>query len=155
MAINYQMKLGDCIFCVIEKHALLPDTVWNNPSNASLRGKRRELKFLSPGDVIFIPDISPKEVKEPTNLVHKFRMKSEKHRHWIEIELVGEDDHPIPNEKYKVILPDGSSKEGELDQNGWARIEDDPAGECEISFPKLDKESWEFIEAVGAKPPVS
>ena len=37
------------------------------------------MKMLLPGDVVFIPDIIPKEVKEPTNQVHKFRMKAEKH----------------------------------------------------------------------------
>jgi hypothetical protein len=39
MAINYQIKLGDCIFCVIKQHGLLPD------------------------DVLFIPNIRVKEVK--------------------------------------------------------------------------------------------
>ena len=78
-------------------------------------------------------------------------MKGELHRHWIEIELVGEDNKPIPNEKYKVTLPDGSVNEGELDQNGWARIEGEPEGICEVTFPNLDKEALEFIEKVGQR----
>lgn len=151
MAVNYQIKLGDCIFCVINEHNLLPDTVWQHTNNAALRQKRRELKMLVPDDVLFIPDIRPKEVKRATNQVHKFQMKGELHRHWIEIELVGEDDKPIPNEKYKVKLPDGTEKEGTLDQNGWARVESDPKGDCEITFPEMDKEAWKYIEAVGPK----
>ncbi len=151
MAINYQFKLGDCIFCIIQEKHLLPDPVWKHSNNALLREKRQELKLLLPGDVLFIPDIQPKEVKEPTNQVHKFYLKGEKHIHWIEIELVGEDDKPIPNEKYKVVLPDGSIKEGNLDQNGWVRVESNPVGKCEVTFPELDKEAWQFIEAVAAK----
>ena len=150
MAENYQMKLGDCIFCVIKEQGLLPETVWNHANNAALRTKRRELKMLLPDDVLFIPDIRPKEVKEPTNQVHKFQMKGE-HLHWIEIELIGEDDEPIPNEAYKVILPDGSEKEGKLDKNGWARIENQLIGEWEVTFPELDKEACEFIKSIGPK----
>lgn len=152
MSVNYQMKLGDCIFCIIVEKGFLPETVWNHSNNASLRERRRELKRLLPDDVVFIPDVQPKEVKELTNQVHKFRLKGEKHLHWIEIELVGEDGKPIPDEEYKVVLPDGSVKEGQLDQNGWARVESKPAGEGEVSFPKLDEAAWKFIEAVGSKP---
>ena len=151
MAINYQLKLGDCIFCIIKEQGFLPETVWKHSNNKPLREKRQELVMLLPGDVVFIPDIQPKEVKEPTNQVHKFQMKGENHLHWIEIELVGEDDKPYPNEKYKVVLPDGSEKEGNLDKNGWARVEGNPAGECKVTFPELDKEALEFIEEVGPK----
>lgn len=70
---------------------------------------------------------------------------------WIEIELVGEDDKPIPGEKYRVTLPDGSVDEGTLDQNGWARVEGFEKGECEVTFPDLDQEAWEFIESTGAR----
>ncbi len=151
MAINYQIKLGDCIFCIIKEHNHLPATVWEHSNNAVLRRQRQEMKRLLPGDVVFIPDVRPKEVIEPTNQVHKFYMKGEKHLHWIEIELVGEDNKPIPNEKYKIVLPDGSIKEGKLDQNGWSRVEGNPAGRYEVTFPELDKDAWKFIEAVGAK----
>ena len=64
---------------------------------------------------------------------------------WIEIELVGEDDEPIPGEKYKVTLPDGKVAEGTLDQNGFKRLERIPPGNCQITFPKLDKDAWEKI----------
>lgn len=145
------MKLGDCIFCIIQEKGFFPDTVWKHQNNQALREKRSDLKLLQPGDSIFIPDARPKEVKEPTNQVHKFRMKAEKHRHWVEIELIGQDGKPIPNEKYKVVLPDEIIKEGNLDQNGWARFECDPAGDCEVTFPEMDWEAWELVEAVGPK----
>ena len=70
---------------------------------------------------------------------------------WIEIELVGEDDQPIPGEKYKVVLPDKTVAQGTLDQNGWVRVEGFEAGDCKVSFPNLDKDAWEFIESGGAK----
>ncbi len=75
----------------------------------------------------------------------------EEAKSWIEIELVGEDDKPIPGEKYRVTLPDGSVDEGTLDQNGWARIAGFTAGACKTTFPELDQDAWTFIEATGPK----
>ncbi len=69
----------------------------------------------------------------------------EKKTSWIEIELVGEDDEPIPGEKYTITLPDESVAEGTLDEKGFARIEGFEKGACKVSFPELDKEAWEKI----------
>jgi hypothetical protein len=71
---------------------------------------------------------------------------------WIEIELVGEDDQPIPGERYKITLPDGRVDEGTLDQTGWARVAGFAAGQCQITFPELDQEAWSFIESTGPRP---
>ncbi len=64
---------------------------------------------------------------------------------WIEIELVGKEDQPIPGERYRIILPDGRVAEGTLDENGFKRLEGIPPGNCDITFPKLHKDSWEKI----------
>jgi len=75
----------------------------------------------------------------------------EKELSWIEIELVGEDDKPIPGEKYRVTLPDNSVDEGTLDSQGYARVEGFEKGSCKITFPDLDKEAWEFVSSLGPK----
>ncbi len=62
---------------------------------------------------------------------------------WIEIELVGEDDKPIPGEKYEITLPDGSVASGTLDADGLARVEGFEPGQCKVSFPDLDQDAWE------------
>ncbi len=64
---------------------------------------------------------------------------------WIEIQLLGEDDSPIPEEKYRVVLPDGVLQEGKLDAEGLAKLEEIPSGNCKICFPDLDEEAWEEI----------
>ena len=64
---------------------------------------------------------------------------------WIEIELVDEEDEPVPSEKYEIKLPDGSVAKGTLDGDGLARIEGIEPGTCEITFPNLDKEAWEKV----------
>jgi hypothetical protein len=69
--------------------------------------------------------------------------EEQKKTSWIEIELVGEDDRPIPGEKYRIKLPDNSVDEGTLDDKGFARVEGFEKGDCQISFPELDREAWE------------
>jgi type VI secretion system secreted protein VgrG len=64
---------------------------------------------------------------------------------WVEIQLVGEDGKPIPDEPYRLTLPDGSVEEGTLDDKGLARIEGFERGECQVTFPELDKEAWEPV----------
>jgi len=67
---------------------------------------------------------------------------------WILIDLLGEDDKPIPDEKYKLEMPDGTVKESSLDESGRGFIYDiEKKGECKISFPDIDKDAWEKIKA--------
>lgn len=65
---------------------------------------------------------------------------------WIKIQLIGEDDKPIPGEKYRVELPDGSTREGTLDAEGIAGFEEIDPGTCKITFPDLDQDAWEPID---------
>ncbi len=64
---------------------------------------------------------------------------------WIEIELVGEDGSPIPNERFSIRLPDGKLEEGTLDADGKTRFDDIPSGNCFVSFPDLDEDAWEAV----------
>ncbi len=75
---------------------------------------------------------------------HKPTEEEIEEKSWIEIELVDEEDEPVPGEKYKITLPDGETiAEGTLDNNGFARVEGIDKGTCKITFPELDKEAWE------------
>jgi hypothetical protein len=58
---------------------------------------------------------------------------------WIEIELKDGGDNPITDEKYILHLPDGQQRDGHLDENGYARIDNVPPGKCTLEFPDLDE----------------
>jgi hypothetical protein len=63
--------------------------------------------------------------------------------HWIEIQLVGEDNSPISWEEYEVTLPQGEKVRGYVDEKGSARVENIAVpGTCVITFPRLDMEAW-------------
>ncbi|MEK7724532.1 MAG: LysM peptidoglycan-binding domain-containing protein, partial [Acidobacteriota bacterium] len=76
MAENYQVRSGDCISSIAFANGFSPDTIWNHPNNAALKAKRKDPNVLLPGDIVFVPDKRLKEVREPTNQVHKFMVKN-------------------------------------------------------------------------------
>ncbi|MFZ5979819.1 MAG: hypothetical protein ACOYVF_04240 [Candidatus Zixiibacteriota bacterium] len=56
---------------------------------------------------------------------------------YLEIELVNQKGEPVPDEEYKVTLPDGTTKKGKLDKNGRAVVKDVPPGKCIVEFKDL------------------
>ena len=60
-----------------------------------------------------------------------------KFQDWYEIVLVNQNNNPVPNEKYKLTLSDGSVHEGKLDDKGKALEKDIPPGKCKVEFPDL------------------
>ena len=64
-------------------------------------------------------------------------------KHWIEIQLNDDDGNPVPGESYKITLPDGTTvADGTLDDKGHARVANIDPGNCQVTFPNLDKDSW-------------
>jgi hypothetical protein len=74
---------------------------------------------------------------------HKPPEDDEEKKSWIEIELLDEEDKPVPGERYRITLPDGKTvAEGTLDENGFARVEGIDSGQAKIEFPDLDESCW-------------
>jgi hypothetical protein len=56
---------------------------------------------------------------------------------WIILALKGEDGQPIGDIAYELVLADGQEKKGQLDANGYAKIEKVPPGPYTLRFPDL------------------
>ena len=65
--------------------------------------------------------------------------------HWLEIQLLDEEDMPVANEEYVVTLPDGSRVRGYLDADGGARLALDDPGNCKVTFPRIDGVAWKDL----------
>ena len=53
----------------------------------------------------------------------------------LELVLRDAEGQPVPGARYRVTLPAGAVIEGELDGDGFARVDRVPAGECRVEFP--------------------
>jgi type VI secretion system secreted protein VgrG len=70
--------------------------------------------------------------------------ENQEKKHWIEVQLNDQDGNPVPGEVYKITLPDGTTiADGTLDDKGHARVDNIDPGTCQVTFPNLDKDSWE------------
>lgn len=77
---------------------------------------------------------------------HQEPEEEDGNKSWIEIELVDEDEQPVPGERYRIILPDATTvAEGTTGSDGKAKVSGIDPGTCKITFPDLDKEAWEKI----------
>ncbi len=72
---------------------------------------------------------------------------------WVEIRLLDGQKDAVPDIQYRVQLPDASVREGKLDSNGCARFDGIVAGQCVVTFPELDEQSWWYdsSDAGGSK----
>lgn len=57
--------------------------------------------------------------------------------HWIEFQLIDSESKPLPDQKYIVTDPAGTTISGFLDDNGYAKVSPVKAGRCRIDFPEL------------------
>jgi phage protein D/translation initiation factor IF-1 len=64
---------------------------------------------------------------------------------FVEIALADSAGKPLPGERYRVTLADGSVREGILDGKGRARVSGLPKGQqVKVTFPEYDADSWKF-----------
>ena len=56
------------------------------------------------------------------------------YKDWLEIEMLDEEDNPVPDAEYRFLAPNGEVKQGKLDSNGTARMENLPPGAERVRF---------------------
>jgi len=71
--------------------------------------------------------------------VEKQRARSDilEFKDYLEIELLDNDDNPIPNEEYILYLSNGEIRKGKLDGNGYKKEEEVLPGNCDVKFPNI------------------
>jgi Putative peptidoglycan binding domain len=115
MAIRYEVLQGDCISSIAFEHGFFPDTIWNHPNNAALKGKRKDPNVLLPGDIVFVPDRRLKELPRPTEHLHKFRCKAVPEKLKLQLLLNGV---PRAQVSYELTVDDELVLSGKTDSQG-------------------------------------
>ena len=145
---DYTVVQGDCLSSIADQFGLLKDTIWKHGRNGELRQKRPNPDTLLPGDVIFVPPLTLKEIGCPTTKRHKFVRKQELVR--FRLRLLWEDK-PRANEAY--VLDVGNERySGQTDGDGWIDVQI-PAREPE-GFLTLQDGAEQHTIALGALDPI-
>jgi len=66
-----------------------------------------------------------------------------KKKSWIKLKMVDEEGKPVPGQAYEVKTSDGKIRSGSLNHKGEAHIQGIEPGNCDVTFPNLDKDAWE------------
>jgi hypothetical protein len=127
--------------------ALGEELLWPSDTSASARQKSLVRQALRDGRLVALRVRLPApagSVIEQEDDARPAEAAPGEDKTWIEIALVDDSDppQPVPFRKYRVELPDGSSRQGMLDANGKAMLVGIDAGTCEVSFPGLDANDW-------------
>ncbi len=84
----------------------------------------------------------PQEVETYAPPESQEQAQQEGRTHWIEVVLKDTKGKPVSGEPIEIMLPDNTLWSGTLDQNGFVRVDNIPAGTCKVSFPRHDEMSW-------------
>jgi len=138
MHLEYKVGQGDDIASIAYQYGILPETIWNDQANQSLRNERKDMYVLYPGDIVFIPEKRIKEERGSTEKRHRFCRKSVPEV--LQVHLLDEDGNPIANEEY-ILDVDGNLKRGTTDENGVVRQ----------NIPPNASQGKLIIESIGAE----
>lgn len=95
-----------------------------------------------------VPHLTPIQLgeAEPPERASPFEPNTmaDEEPHWIEFEVIGEDDKPLSGVVCSITLPDGKVVRRATNQLGLVRIEGiTMSGACKVAFPELDDSAWE------------
>lgn len=102
---------------------------------------------IARGDLILVREVhgtatpeQPDESDEPEDLSDIVERLT-----WIEVLIEDEDQQPVANVAYKLVLPDGSVRIGKTNQAGILRYDRIPVGECKLELTELDTQAWKVV----------
>jgi hypothetical protein len=116
---QHKVVQGDCVSSIAETNGFFWETLWNLPENTQLKELRKDPNILLPGDLLYVPDKRPKEVSEPTNQVHKFRVKNVPAK--VKIRIL-RDAEPRVGEKYVLMIDGVEKKRGAIPSDGYVEV---------------------------------
>lgn len=127
--------------------ALGEESLWNHDAEARRRLKAIVRRALRDGRLVALRvglpppggTVGEREEEAPAE-----RAPRREETAWIEIVLTTDDDPPLPMafKRYRIELPNGSVREGQLDSRGVARLAGIDPGTCQVSFPDYDGKRW-------------
>lgn len=116
MGRDHVIEQGESVIDLAVDYGLAPDTIWDDPANATLKTKRRSMSVLLPKDVVVIPDKRPKQADAPTGERTVFRRKGIPGK--LRMQLF-ENDLPRVEEDYRLTVDGELVSESKTDKDGF------------------------------------
>lgn len=114
MPTTHTVEPGDCIDSLAYKAGMLPTKIWNDAGNEELRRARDGPNVLAPGDVVTIPDKTPRV--EPAATEQKHRYKAACWRVKLRLRVLDQGE-PRAKEDYTLLVGEKTLK-GTTDGDG-------------------------------------
>jgi hypothetical protein len=134
---SHRVQPGECLATIAEAHGLFPATIWEHPDNEELRRVRRDGHVLLAGDMLAIPDRTPRRAKCATDARHVFRRKAVPTPLHLRMLVHGE---PLAQVPYRLIF-------GEREERGQTGAD----GSVHAWLPRDAREASLFVEVDGVE----
>jgi len=140
----YTVKPGDYLVKIAKDHGIANwKTIWDHPSNADLRQKRKSPDILMAGDQLFVPVPAVKKIDLATGTPHQLKVVAPKPR--LRIRVLDVDGQPVKNQScilnVDTPMPMSTDDDGRID----APLEPDHPPEGELIFTELGLKYHLFI----------
>jgi hypothetical protein len=113
---DYVVQTGDCLYSIAQAHGFRDwRPIYDHPQNEDFRRRRPNPNVIYAGDVLFIPDLAPRQVPVPTGSAHTFRLRGL--RTVLRLKLQNIDRQPLANADY-VLEVEGTRHEGQTGSGG-------------------------------------
>ena len=134
---SYTVQEGDQLSGLAAKFGFLDfNTIWNHPSNAELKNKRKDPHILLPGDVLTIPDKQDKSASVATTKVHTFQISNRPLK--LRLVIKDFDNQPITGVDC-VLVVEGQTFRLKSDGQGMIQATVPPAAVTgQLTIPDLD-----------------
>ncbi|HXS93982.1 MAG TPA: peptidoglycan-binding protein [Candidatus Limnocylindrales bacterium] len=149
MATQYTVKAGDCISSIADQFGFFPDTLWNHPSNASLKSKRKNPNALAENDTVQIPDVRDKKFQGATGKRHMFKRLGVPAKFRLRLQ---EGGVALANLDYSISI-DGVMQSGKTDDDGVLVISIPPSAKKGHLVVETTPEPTSYDLDLGALPP--
>jgi putative peptidoglycan binding protein len=100
---NHIVQQGECLSGIAAMYGFRNfRTLYDHPGNSKLRNLRPDPNLLFPGDVVFVPEKTPKEVSVATTKLHRFQIAAP--RRVLRLVLEGLDGKKMASEPYELNI---------------------------------------------------
>lgn len=98
MSFDYEIAQGDHLVKIADRFGFADfGTIWDHPTNAPLKQLRGNPNVLLPGDVLHVPDRTPRVENRATGQLHRFQKRSASVL--VRLALRGPDGLPLADAK--------------------------------------------------------